>query len=128
VHLAARESKSLSPLLDSIVVLVSLFFSRLFLSIDAIRPVDIRAYTDQEEEKEEEEWRHTVILSLSLLGKQRAQARTEEGKRWGHKRESAQDHRNHAVPLIKVGSAREFLQATWFKKPDSYKRVIAEFF
>jgi hypothetical protein len=35
-----------------------------------------------------------------------------------HKRESEQDHRNQTVLLGKVGSAREFLQATWFKKDD----------
>jgi len=37
-----------------------------------------------------------------------------------YERESEQDHRNHGVPLMEVGSAREFLQATWFKKHDSY--------
>ena len=34
----------------------------------------------------------------------------------GYKRESEEDHWNQMVPLIHMGSARQFLRTTWFKK------------
>jgi hypothetical protein len=60
-----------------------------------------------------------VILSISLLGKKldRTSTRHEKNKQRGDTGERANKTiGTRMIPLRKAGSAREFLQATWFKK------------